>query len=127
MKQAQSSTTRAGWSTAAAGHWWNHGRAATRIHKPVDPRFDPDFHRMAPGPSWTLGGAIVGLVRMIGFLIALPFRLVFLVIALLGRITGLVVGFLLMVVGTAFLPGPLFVIGIPLLLIGLVLTLRCLE
>ena len=95
--------------------------------KPVDPRFDPDFHGIGPEPSWTWWGAIVSLVRAIGFLIVLPFRLVFLAIALLGRITGLVVGFLLMVVGTALLPGPLFLIGIPLLLIGLVLTLRCLE
>jgi hypothetical protein len=106
---------------------WTHGRAGARIHKPVDPRFDPEFHAMDPRPSWTWGGAILGLVRAIGFLIALPFRLIFLTIAVLGRITGLVVGFLLMVVGTAFLPGPLFLIGIPLLLIGLVLTLRCLE
>ncbi len=127
MKQAQSGTTRVGWGGAVPGHWWNHGRVATRIHKPVNPRFDPDFHAMRRGPSWTLGGAILGLVRVIGFLIALPFRLLFLVIALLGRITGLVVGFLLMVVGTALLPGPLFLIGIPLLVIGLVLTLRCLE
>jgi hypothetical protein len=69
----------------------------------------------------------VGLLRAVCFLMALPFRLLFLTIAVLGRITGLVVGFLLMVVGTALLPGPLFLIGIPLLVIGLVLTLRCLE
>ena len=127
MKQAQSGTTRAGWGAPAPGHWWTHGRVATRIHKPVDPRFDPDFHGMGPGPSWAWWGVIGGLVRAIGFVIALPFRLVFWTIALLGRITGLVVGFLLMVVGTALLPGPLFLIGIPLLVIGLVLTLRCLE
>jgi hypothetical protein len=124
MKQAQSSTTRSGYTGRAAGPWWTHGRPATRIHKP---RFDPDFHPMGSRQSWSWGGAIVGLVRAVGFLIALPFRLVFLTIALLGRITGLVVGFLLMVVGTALLPGPLFLIGIPLLLVGLVLTLRCLE
>jgi hypothetical protein len=127
MKQAQSGTTQAGRGSPAPDHWWTHGRAATRIHKAVAPRFDPDFDGMGPAPSWTWGGAIVGLVRAVWFVMALPFRLLFLTIALLGRITGLVVGFLLMVVGTALLPGPLFLIGIPLLVVGLVLTLRCLE
>ncbi len=69
----------------------------------------------------------MGLLRAVWFVMALPFRLLFVTIAVLGRIAGLVVGFLLMVVGTALLPGPLFLIGIPLLVIGLVLTLRCLE
>ena len=48
-------------------------------------------------------------------------------IAWLGRLTGVVVGFVLMVVGMALLAGPLFIIGIPLFIIGLVLTLRCLD
>jgi hypothetical protein len=82
---------------------------------------------MYPAHSWTWGGAIVGLFRLVWFVVTFPFRLVYLTIALLGRLTGLVLGFTLMVVGTAFLPGPLFLIGIPMLVIGLVLTLRCLE
>jgi hypothetical protein len=88
---------------------------------------DNDFHGIAPVPSWTWGGAILGLFRAIWFVITFPFRLVYLTIALLGRLTGLVLGFSLMVVGTALVLGPLFLIGIPLLVIGLVLTLRCLE
>ena len=113
---------------AVAGHWWNHGRVATRIHKPVDPRFDPDFHANdGQGPHGPWVGAILGLFRAIWFLITLPFRLVFLVIALLGRLTGLVGGLPPHGRGHGLLPGPLFLIGIPLLVIGLVLTLRCLE
>jgi hypothetical protein len=60
-------------------------------------------------------------------LITLPFRLLFWVIALLGRMTGVIVGFLLMVVGMALSASPLFFFGIPLFLLGLVLTLRCFE
>ncbi|MBV8269896.1 MAG: hypothetical protein JO252_26540 [Planctomycetaceae bacterium] len=58
--------------------------------------------------------------------ITLPFRLVFWVLDLLGRLTGLVLGFALMVVGMALWAGPLFLIGIPLFLVGLLLTLRSL-
>ena len=61
------------------------------------------------------------------FLVTAPFRLVFWVIALLGRITGIAIGFGLMVAGMFFLAGPFFLIGIPLFLVGLVLTLRCLD
>jgi hypothetical protein len=68
----------------------------------------------------------VALFRAVWFLVALPFRLVFWTIAWLGRMTGVVLGFLLMVVGVALLAGPLFILGIPLFVVGLVLTLRCL-
>lgn len=60
-------------------------------------------------------------------LITLPFRVVFWAIALLGRLTGLILGFSLMVVGIAVWASPLVFVGIPLFLLGLVLTLRCLE
>ena len=36
-------------------------------------------------------------------------------------------GFSLMVVGMALWAGPLFFVGIPIFLVGLVLTLRCLD
>jgi hypothetical protein len=61
------------------------------------------------------------------FLIALPFRLVFWVIAWLGRLTGAALGFAFMVAGIALMAGPLYIIGIPLFVVGLVVTLRCLE
>jgi hypothetical protein len=60
-------------------------------------------------------------------MILLPFRLVFSLIAWLGRLTALVVGFCLMVVGMAVLAGPFFWFGIPLFIVGLVLTFRCLD
>ncbi|WP_254053647.1 hypothetical protein [Singulisphaera sp. GP187] len=54
----------------------------------------------------------------------LPFRLVVWVVETLGRLSGLVFGFVLMVVGVALWAGPLSLIGIPLFIVGLVLTLR---
>lgn len=59
-------------------------------------------------------------------LITLPFRVVIWIIEWLGRLTGVILGFLLMVVGMALWAGPFFIIGIPLFIIGLVLTLRSL-
>jgi hypothetical protein len=58
--------------------------------------------------------------------ITLPFRLVVWVVEMLGRLTGLVVGFALMVIGMALWAGPFFIIGIPLFLLGLLMTLRSL-
>ena len=72
------------------------------------------------GPWWRLCGAA-------WFLATLPLRLAFWIIAWLGRLTGIAIGFSMMVAGMFFLAGPFFLIGIPLFLIGLVLTLRCLE
>ena len=67
------------------------------------------------------------LVAALWFTMTLPFRLIFWVIAWMGRLTAVVLGFSLMVVGIALWAGPLFFIGIPLFLVGLVLTLRCLD
>ena len=71
-------------------------------------------------------GLIVGAFSAAWFVVALPFRLVRGTISLLGRLTGILVGFTLMVVGMALCAGPFFLIGAPLFLIGLLLTLRCL-
>ncbi len=54
----------------------------------------------------------------------LPFRLLGRAVDLLGRITGLGLGFALMVVGVALGSGAFYPIGIPVFLIGLMLTLR---
>ena len=69
---------------------------------------------------------IVAPVSAVWFLVTLPFRLVFGAISLLGRLTGVAVGFTLMAVGMAFCAGPFYLIGVPMFVIGLVLTLRCL-
>ena len=70
---------------------------------------------------------LLALPGMFWFVVSLPFRVVFWTIAWLGRLSAGVLGFALMVVGTAILAGPFFVVGILLFLIGMVLTLRCLE
>lgn len=56
--------------------------------------------------------------------ITLPFRVVFWVAAFLGRAAGLALGFAMMVVGFALSAGPYAVVGIPIFLLGLLLTLR---
>ena len=58
--------------------------------------------------------------------ITFPFRLVIWLVEMLGRLTGLVLGFVLMVFGMALMAGPFFIIGVPLFIIGLLLTLRSL-
>lgn len=58
--------------------------------------------------------------------LTLPFRLIGWMVELIGRLAGLILGFLLMVVGVALTAGPFFPIGIPLFLIGLLLTLKSL-
>lgn len=77
--------------------------------------------------SWSVGRLLLALFSVIWFTISLPFRLTFRIIAWLGRLTAVLLGFVLMVVGIALWAGPLFFIGIPLFVVGLVLTLRCLD
>ena len=55
-----------------------------------------------------------------------PFRLVAAVVALCGRLVGAIGGFALMVVGVAFCSGALYPLGLPMFVLGLILTLRCL-
>ncbi len=57
-------------------------------------------------------------------ILTLPFRLVFGIFGLLGRITGLVVGFSMMVAGAALSAGPLAMLGVPLFLVGLLVAMR---
>ena len=78
------------------------------------------------GLSHRLGRLTMGLFTLLWSLATLPFRLLIGIIGLLGRLTGIVLGFSLMVVGMALWAGPLFILGIPLFIIGLLLTLRCL-
>ena len=59
-------------------------------------------------------------------LLKLPFRLLYGASALLGRLTALVLGFGMMVVGVALWAGPSVVVGVPLFVVGLLLTLRAL-
>jgi hypothetical protein len=123
MKQGQSPTT--GYPTA--DRWWARASGVPRVRQPAQGPSGPgawDPERPA-SRSWV--DLLVALLSAVWFVVALPFRLVFWVIAWLGRLTGVVIGFLLMVVGMALWAGPFFIVGIPLFIIGLVLTLRCLE
>lgn len=79
-----------------------------------------------PGLFHRLGQVVVSLVNLFWSLVTLPFHLLIGILGLLGRLTGIVIGFALMVVGMALGAGPLFILGIPLFIIGLLLTLRCL-
>jgi hypothetical protein len=76
---------------------------------------------------WSFGQILVGIFAGLWFVVTLPFRLIFWIIAWAGRLTIVLLGFSLMVVGMALWASPLFFIGIPLFLVGLVLTLRCLD
>ena len=67
--------------------------------------------------------AVLGTIWAI---LTFPFRLIGWAVDLLGRLSGLLIGFVLMVLGVALGASPLFMIGIPLFIIGLVMTLRCL-
>lgn len=55
----------------------------------------------------------------------LPFRLIAWVVEMIGRMTGLMAGFVLMVLGIALCSGALLPLGVPVFIIGLLLTLRC--
>ncbi len=68
-------------------------------------------------------GAIFG---TIWWVVTLPFRLLIRTVELLGRATAFVLGFVAMVVGVALCAGPLFLIGIPVFVVGLLITLRAL-
>lgn len=58
--------------------------------------------------------------------LTLPFRLIAGLVALCGRMIGVITGFALMVVGVAFCSGALYPLGLPMFVIGLIMTLKCL-
>jgi hypothetical protein len=68
-------------------------------------------------------GSVLGALWAV---VTLPFRLLIWVVEMLGRLTALAAGFTLMVVGVAFWAGPLPLLGIPVFIVGLLLTLRSL-
>jgi hypothetical protein len=59
-------------------------------------------------------------------IVTLPFRLVFGVFGLVGRLMILSIGFSLMVLGAAMSAGPLAMLGIPVFIFGLILSMRSL-
>ena len=59
--------------------------------------------------------------------ILFPFRLLIGAVELFGRLVALVLGFILMVLGVAVCAGPLIIVGIPLFVVGLIITMRALD
>jgi hypothetical protein len=96
-------------------------------HRRTDKLTDTAFRHGEPSHFWSGGGVVVSFLQAIWLVIALPFRLVFRLIAWLGRLAVLLLAFSLMVVGMALGAGPFFWIGIPLFITGLALTLHCLD
>jgi hypothetical protein len=123
MKQVQSDITLDRW----AG--WGKARStkARSVQRRVDHYEAATTSSLAQANSWSWIGVAVTVLSVTWYAVTLPFRLVFWLVALLGRLTGVILGFLLMVVGMALWASPLFIVGIPLFVVGLVLMLRCLE
>ena len=59
-------------------------------------------------------------------ILTLPFRLIGWLVDVLGRLMGVILGFALMVVGVALCSGAFLPLGLPVFIIGLLVTLRCL-
>jgi hypothetical protein len=66
------------------------------------------------------------MLGVIWSILTLPIRIVVWVLDFLSRATGLILGFALMVLGVAIGAGPSLILGVPVFVIGLLLTLRCL-
>jgi fucose permease len=66
------------------------------------------------------------MLQVIWFVLTSPFRLVGWVVGLFGRLVGVVLGFALMVVGVALCAASWLMFGLPLFVIGLIVTLRSL-
>ena len=122
MKQAQSETR-----YRSASRWWVRESTSTHSRHRADRPLNANTEEMKPLGSWSLGQLFISMIVAVWFLITLPFRLVFWLVAWMGRLTATVLGFSFMVVGIALWAGPLFFLGIPLFLVGLFLTLRSLD
>jgi hypothetical protein len=66
------------------------------------------------------------MLGVIWTIVTLPFRLIVWVLDFLSRATGLANGFALMVLGVAVGAGPSLALGVPIFVIGLLLTLKSL-
>ena len=66
------------------------------------------------------------MLGVIWTIVTLPVRLIVWVLDFLGRAIGLAIGFALMVLGVAVGAGPSLVLGVPIFVVGLLLTLRSL-
>ena len=123
MKQAQSEKAR----YDVSNRMRLGGQTAPRNRRRVDRLLTAEAPYVADAGQWHLVEALWSVLVTLWYVITAPFRLVFWTIAWVGRVTAVLVGFCLMVIGAALGAGPLFFVGIPLFLVGLVLTLKCLD
>src|SRR5271170_7750344 len=101
MKQAQSETA----EYRSANSWWLRSSPAPGRWQRTDKPTASSLREMERSYSWSIGRVFLALLQAAWLLLILPFRLVFWVIAWLGRITAIVLGFSLMVVGMALWAG----------------------
>jgi hypothetical protein len=66
------------------------------------------------------------MLGVIWTILTLPIRIVIWVLDFLSRAAGLAIGFALMVLGVALGAGPSLILGVPVFVVGLLLTLRSL-
>jgi hypothetical protein len=123
MKQAQSEKARYDFSGGAP----YRGQGAPGNRRRVDRLLATESPYVAESGLWLWAETLWSVLGTLWYVITVPFRLVFWTIAWVGRVTGVLLGFSLMVIGIALGAGPLFFLGIPLCLVGLVLTLKCLD
>lgn len=63
---------------------------------------------------------------MLWSIVSFPFRVLGWIVGLVGRLVGAILGFVVMVVGVAFCTGGVVLLGVPLFIVGLILTLKSL-
>lgn len=105
-------------------------RPQTEASKPIpyDPDWAPEDGDLQPNSHGSNALRILGQAfRGLWSLITLPFRIVVGTIVVVSRLTGLILGFSLMVVGVALCADPFLIFGIPIFLLGLYMTLRNLS
>ena len=123
MKQAQSESARYVWS----GHLWPRDATAPGVWKTNGANPAREVQGVGQSGRWSSIEICLSAAGIIWYLVTLPLRLIFLTIAWLGRLAAILLGFCLMVIGIALWASPLFYLGIPLFLVGLVSTLKCLR
>ena len=105
-----------------------------RLKTATDPWIEPPARPYRPDRAetrrWIGVPQVIGGVELVlgaaWALVTLPFRLVFGLFGLLGRLAALITGFSIMVLGAALLPSPIPLLGLILFAIGLLLSLRSL-
>lgn len=67
------------------------------------------------------------MLSFLWWIITLPIRLLAWIVVQLGRLATMILGFILMVAGVAFSAGGIQILGIPLFVVGLILTVKAFQ